>query len=77
MKSIYLIVIDNHNSDPEYVACASERMAERKFEEIIRDRYARYTDEQIENEISESVDQGFYESSMGDTLIILMEPLYD
>ena len=52
-------------------------MAERKFEEIIRDRYVHYTDKQIEDELSEAVAEGFYESSMGDTLIILMEPLYD
>lgn len=77
MKNVWLIVIDNHNSDPEYIICGSEKMAERKFEEIICDRYVHYTDKQIEDELSEAVAEGFYESSMGDTLIILMEPLYD
>lgn len=77
MKNVWLIVIDNHNSDPEYIICGSEKMAERKFEETVRDRYVHYTDEQIEEELSEAVSNGFYESSMGDTLIILMEPLYD
>ena len=45
MKYVWLIIIDNHDSEHEYVVCSTEKAADRKFEEIIRDRYFHHTDE--------------------------------
>ena len=70
---VYLIVIDNHNSDPEYIVCGSMKAADRIMEETIRDRYIHYTDADIEKEIADSVAAGFYESEMGDMIIVIKE----
>lgn len=70
---VYLIVIDNHNSDPEYIVCGSMKAADRIMEETIRDRYINYTDADIEKEIADSVTAGFYESEMGDMIIVIKE----
>lgn len=70
---VYLIVIDNHNSDPEYIVCGSVKAANRIMEEIIRDRYIFYTDADTEKEIADSVAAGFYESEMGDMIIVTKE----
>ena len=83
MKSVWLIVIDNHNSDPEYVVCSTEDTAKQKFVKIILDRYINYKNEdfeKIKEEMFEAVDavkDNFYESEYGDTLVILKKPLIE
>lgn len=83
MKSVWLIVIDNHNSDPEYVVCSTEDTAKQKFVKIILDRYINYKNEDFEiikKEIFKAVDaakDNFYESEHGDTLVILKQPLIE
>ena len=77
MKYVWLIIIDNHNSEHEYVVCSTEKAADRKFEEIIRDRYFHHTDELTEEEISEAVKNGFFESGYGDTLFAIRESVFE
>lgn len=83
MKSIWLIVINNHNSEPEYIVCSTEEVAEQKFVKIILNRYINFKNENFENikkEIFKAVDSikdNFYKSKNGDTLVILKEPLVE
>ena len=77
MKYVWLIIIDNHASEHEYVVCSPDNAAHRKFEQPIRDRYFRHTDELIEEEISEAVKNGFFESEYGDTIVALKEPVFE
>ena len=72
MKYVWLIIIDNHDSEHEYVVCSTKKAADRKFEEIIRDRYFHHTDELTEEKISEAVKNGFFESEYGDTIVALI-----
>lgn len=74
---VYLIVIDNHNSDPEYIVCGSLKAADRIMEETIRDRYIHYTDADIETDISNAVSNGFYESEMGDMIVMIKEIVHN
>ena len=81
MKSVWLIVINNHNNDPEYVVCSAEDVAKQKFVKIILDRYINYKNkdfEKIKKEMLEAVERvkdGFYKSEYGDTLVIIKQPL--
>ena len=83
MKSVWLIVIDNHDSDPGYVVCSTEDTAKQRFVKIILDRYINYKNEDFEiikKEIFKAVDaakDNFYESEHGDTLVILKQPLIE
>ena len=83
MKSVWLIVIDNHNSDPEYFVCSTEDAVKQKFVKIILDRYINYKNEdfeKIKKEMFKAVDDvkdSFYESEYGDTLVILKQPLIE
>ena len=66
MKYVWLIVIDNHNSKPEFINCSTEEVADSKFEEIISSRYT-----ENKKEISEAVEDGFYESKYRDNVVKL------
>ena len=74
---VYLIVIDNHNSDPEYIICGSEKAADRIMEETIKDRYIGCIDADTEADISNAVSDGFYESEMGDMIIMIKEIVHN
>ena len=72
MKNVWLIIVDNHNSEPDYFVCSTEEAAESTSEEIIENRY-----HENEKEISEALKDGFYESEYGDNVVILKQTLID
>lgn len=53
------------------------KATDRIIEETIRDRYIHYTDADIETDISNAVPNGFYESEMGDMIVMIKEIVHN